>query len=104
MKEERSNNEGSISPLQPSYTPDYTSYTKAPSHLARNVHPPGFFISEDLRQELCQQQMACLTLPVSEDICPKEVDSYHSLCPLETVDGTAPDQVRGLHMEKHSYQ
>ena len=79
--------------LQPSYAPDHTAYTKPPSHLARKSQPPGFFVPEELRQELYQQQMACLALPVSEDTCPKEVDSYHSLCPLEPVDDTSPDQV-----------
>lgn len=82
---------------QPSFTPDYTSYTKPPSHLARgrSTHAPGFFVSDELRQELYQQQMACLSLPASDDSCPKEVDTYHSLCPLESVDvNTPPEQVR----------
>ena len=89
-----------LSPSQPSFTPDYTSYTKPPSHLARgrSTHAPGFFVSEELRQELYQQQMACLSLPVSDDDVPKEVDTYHSLCPLEPVDDTPPEQVSWPHL------
>ncbi len=79
---------------QPSYAPDYTTYTKPPTHLGqRGGASQGFFLSEELRQELYQRQIACLTLPASEEGCPKEVDSYHSLCPLEAIDKTTPDQV-----------
>ena len=55
----------------------------------------SFFTSESLRQELLQRQTACLSFPVSEDGCPVEVDNYHSLCPLEPIDKTPPDQVGG---------
>jgi len=55
----------------------------------------SFFVSESVHQELQQQQLACLTLPTSDTVCPKEVDKYHSLCPLEPVETAAPDQVKG---------
>ena len=71
-------------------------YTRPPSHIARMGHrvAQSFFMSDNFRQELLQRQTACLTFPVSEDDCPSEVDNYHSLCPLEPVDKTPPDQVR----------
>ena len=54
----------------------------------------SFFTSENLRQDLLQRQTACLSFPVSEEGCPAEVDNYHSLCPLEPIDKTPPDQVK----------
>ena len=51
-------------------------------------------MSEKVRQDLHQQQLSCLTLAATEDVCPLEVDHYHSLCPLEPVDANTPDQVR----------
>ena len=83
--------------VQPSYLPDYTVYTKPSTHIARlgNKVAQSFFTSENLRQSLLQRQTACLSFPVSEDDCPTEVDNYHSLCPLEPVDKTPPEQVRG---------
>ena len=43
-------------------------------------------------QELVQRQAQCQ--PVAEETgCPAEVDSYHSLCPLEPVAGPAQEQV-----------
>ena len=83
--------------MQPSYQPDYTVYTKPSTHIARmgNRIAQSFFTSESLRQELLQRQTACLSFPVSEDGCPVEVDNYHSLCPLEPIDKTPPDQVGG---------
>lgn len=85
--------------VQPSYAPDFTVYSGPPAHLNTGKNAlsasAGFFMAEKLRQELHQQQLSCLTLPTTESLCPKEVDHYHSLCPLEPVDATAADQVRG---------
>ena len=85
-----------LSRCQPSYLPDYTVYTKPSTHVARlgNKIAQSFFTSENLRQDLLQRQTACLSFPVSEEGCPPEVDNYHSLCPLEPIDKTPPDQVR----------
>ena len=72
--------------------PDYTVYTKPSTHVARmgSKIAQSFFTSENLRQEL---QSAYLSFPVSEEGCPAEVDNYHSLCLLEPIDKTPPEQV-----------
>lgn len=82
--------------LQPSYTPDYSMYTKPLTHVARSARPPSFFTPESLRQDLLARETVCLSVPVSGDTCPSDVEHYHSLCPLEPVDTTPPEQVRGL--------
>ncbi len=90
--------------LQPSYAPDFTVYSgpmsqgpnsgKNSSTSTMTSAQASFFLSENLRQELQQQQLACLSMPVPDTSCPREVDKYHSLCPLEPVDAP-PDQVKG---------
>ena len=71
----------------------YSRYTKPSTHLARADRAPSYFVAENLRQDILQRQTMCLTVPSEEDSCPSEVDNYHSLCPLEPIDTTTPDQV-----------
>lgn len=79
-------------PQQASYTPGYSVYTKPSSHMAQSARAPSYFTPESLRQELLARESVCLSVPVSADPPPSEVEHYHSLCPLETV-ATLPEQV-----------
>ena len=77
-------------------------YTKPLTHVARSARPPSFFTPESLRQDLLSRETVCLSVPVSGDTCPSDVEHYHSLCPLEPVDTTPPGQVSSLgthHLE-----
>ncbi len=85
-------------PLQPSYAPGYSMYTKPLTNVARSTRAPSFFTPESLRQDLLARESICLSQPLSADSCPSEVDHYHNLCPLERVDTTPPDQVGGLSL------
>lgn len=60
--------------------PQSIAYTQSPSSMARSE---GFFVPEQLRQELLRRQAMCLTMPL-EGTCPTEVEHYHSLCMLES--------------------
>lgn len=87
-----------LPPLQPSYAPGYSMYTKPLTNVARSTRAPSFFTPESLRQDLLARESICLSQPLSADSCPSEVDHYHNLCPLERVDTTPPDQVGGLSL------
>jgi PAB-dependent poly(A)-specific ribonuclease subunit 3 len=74
---------------------DYTAFVQDPTHIARsrgrNSTRSTFFCSEGLRKELVGRQAQCRAV-VEDASCPAEVDSYHSLSPLEPVADSAPDQ------------
>lgn len=77
-----------------SHQPSYTAYVQDPTHIARSrsrgAGPSTFFCSEGLKKDLVQRQSHCQAV-AEENSCPSEVDSYHSLCPLETVAGQEQD-------------
>jgi PAB-dependent poly(A)-specific ribonuclease subunit 3 len=70
------------------HQPPYTAYVQDPTHTARSrgksTSQPTFFCSEGLKKELIQRQTGCQAV-ADETGGPSEVDSYHSLHPLEPV-------------------
>ncbi|XP_046853485.1 PAN2-PAN3 deadenylation complex subunit Pan3-like [Xenia sp. Carnegie-2017] len=78
--------------------PSYHVYPSTPSHLANLQSKPNmnsFFISSQIRQEILNQHSATLAQLSSEDFSiPQEVDSYHSLVPLEPMDSISNQQSR----------
>ncbi|KXJ28409.1 PAN2-PAN3 deadenylation complex subunit Pan3 [Exaiptasia diaphana] len=82
---------------QPSVVlPSYHAVVSEPAHLAHlqnnQTRNNAFSMSAQLRQELMNQHALSMAQLDSDDpSVPKEVDSYHSLCPLEPLD-TPPDQ------------
>ncbi len=68
-------------------------YAKPSSHVAHSARAPSYFAPESLKQELLARESVSLSVPVSGNPPPSEVEHYHSLCPLETVDTTSLEQV-----------
>ncbi|KAK3752608.1 hypothetical protein QZH41_018813, partial [Actinostola sp. cb2023] len=76
--------------------PSYHAVVSEPAHLAHlqnnQTRNNAFSMSAQLRQELMNQHALSMAhLDPDDPSVPKEVDNYHSLCPLEPLD-TPTDQ------------
>ncbi|XP_037070704.1 PAN2-PAN3 deadenylation complex subunit pan3-like [Pollicipes pollicipes] len=79
----------------PTVTPPYTAYLTPPPHVTSGRAaaalagaaraPAGFFVGDQLREQILKQQSLVLVHPNPQAYpeLPTELDSYHELCPLE---------------------
>lgn len=71
--------------------PSYQAYVSEPSHLAHlhstQTRNNSFSMSTQIRQELIHQHtLSMAQLDPDDNTVPQEVDSYHTLCPIEPLD------------------
>lgn len=78
--------------------PSYQAYVSEPAHLAHlqssQSRNNAFSMSGQIRQELIHQHtLSMAQLDPDDQSVPQEVDSYHTLCPIEPLD-TPTDQAQ----------